>query len=62
MDIEKLDFSVRTYNCLKRYGINTVGELIGRMGDIRRFAPKACREANEKIALLSEGKIDDDED
>ena len=28
MSIEELDFSVRSYNCLKRAGINTVGELI----------------------------------
>lgn len=61
MDIEKLDFSVRAYNCLKRYGINTVGELIGRMGDIQRFSPKVFKEASEKIALLSEGKIDDED-
>lgn len=27
MPIEKLQISVRTYNCLKRYGVSTVGEL-----------------------------------
>ena len=30
MTIEELDLSVRSYNCLKRAGINTVGELIQR--------------------------------
>lgn len=61
MDIERLNLSVRTYNAFKRAGVNTVGELIGRMGDIQRFAPKAFKEANEKIAMLSEGKIDDED-
>ena len=28
--IEDMDFSVRTYNCLKRAGINTVGDLAAR--------------------------------
>ena len=27
MTIEELNFSVRIYNCLKRAGINTVGDL-----------------------------------
>ena len=30
MQIEDLDFSVRSYNCLKRAGINTVEDLIGK--------------------------------
>ena len=30
MTIEELDLSVRSFNCLKRAGINTVGDLIGR--------------------------------
>ena len=28
MNIDELEFSVRTYNCLKRAGINTVGEIL----------------------------------
>jgi len=28
--IEDLDFSVRTYNCLKRAGINSIGDLVAR--------------------------------
>ena len=35
MTIEELDLSVRSYNCLKRAGINTVEELIQRTG--RRY-------------------------
>ncbi len=30
MTVEELDLSVRSYNCLKRAGINTVDELIQR--------------------------------
>ena len=30
LPIEELDLTVRSYNCLKREGINSVGELIGR--------------------------------
>lgn len=30
MAIEELDLSVRSYNCLKRAGINTVAELVER--------------------------------
>src|SRR6266581_4524615 len=41
MPIEELDLTVRSYNCLKREGIHTVGELVGRseadLLDIRNF-------------------------
>lgn len=33
MRIDELDFSVRTYNCLMRAGINTVEELCNRTSD-----------------------------
>ena len=33
MTIEELDLSVRSFNCLKRAGINTVGDLIGKSED-----------------------------
>lgn len=32
MTIEELDLSVRSYNCLKRAGINTVQELVNKIG------------------------------
>src|ERR687890_331773 len=35
MPIEELDLTVRSYNCLKREGIHTVGELVGRSGRLR---------------------------
>ena len=38
MTIEELDLSVRSYNCLKRAGINTVEELCNRTSeDMMRF-------------------------
>ena len=41
LPIEDLDLTVRSYNCLKREGIHTVGELVGRseadLLDIRNF-------------------------
>ena len=40
MTIEELDLSVRSYNCLKRAGINTVSELTERtMDDMTKPRP-----------------------
>lgn len=54
--VEDLDFSVRSYNCLKREGIHTVGELIARseqdLLDIRNFGSKSIDEVKEKLAEL----------
>ncbi|HQW74611.1 MAG TPA: DNA-directed RNA polymerase subunit alpha, partial [Ornithinibacter sp.] len=45
LPIEDLDLTVRSYNCLKREGIHTVGELVGRseadLLDIRNFGAKS---------------------
>jgi len=56
MLIEDLDLSVRVYNCLKRTGINSVGEVLERLekGDeemtsIRNFGPKSLKELKEKL-------------
>ena len=53
--IEDLDFSVRTYNCLKRAAINTVGDLIARSEDdmikVRNLGKKSL---DEVIAKLEE--------
>ena len=53
--IEDLDFSVRTYNCLKRAAINTVGDLIARSEDdmikVRNLGKKSL---DEVIAKLGE--------
>ncbi|MDN6510029.1 MAG: DNA-directed RNA polymerase subunit alpha, partial [Corynebacterium sp.] len=54
--IEDLDFSVRSYNCLKREDIHTVGELAGRtesdLLDIRNFGQKSINEVKVKLAEL----------
>src|SRR5919205_1220891 len=46
MPIEELDLTVRSYNCLKREGIHTVGELVGRGRRVRlrhRVRPRHLR-------------------
>ena len=54
--IEQLDMTVRSYNCLKREGIHTVGELITRseadLLDIRNFGAKSIDEVKVKLAAL----------
>jgi DNA-directed RNA polymerase subunit alpha len=54
--IEQLDMTVRSYNCLKREGIHTVGELITRseadLLDIRNFGAKSIDEVKIKLAGL----------
>ena len=56
MPIEDLDFSVRSYNCLKREDIHTVGELAERaesdLLDIRNFGQKSINEVKIKLAGL----------
>ena len=56
MSIEELDLSVRSYNCLKRAGINTVGELIMKteedMMKVRNLGKKSLEEVDEKLASL----------
>lgn len=54
--IEELDFSVRTYNCLKKANILTIGELV-RITEqdllgIRNFGRKSLTEVKEKLAQL----------
>ncbi len=56
MTIEELDFSVRSYNCLKRAGINTVEELVAKtdadMMKVRNLGKKSLDEVNGKLAEL----------
>lgn len=56
MSIEELDFSVRSYNCLKRAGINTVGELIQKTAEemmkVRNLGKKSLEEVDEKLKSL----------
>lgn len=56
MTIEELDLSVRSYNCLKRAGINTVQELTQKteadMMKIRNLGKKSLAEVKAKLAEL----------
>ena len=53
MTIEELDLSVRSYNCLKRAGINTVEDLINRteedMMKVRNLGRKSLEEVLQKL-------------
>lgn len=53
MTIEELDFSVRSYNCLKRAGINTVEDLINKSEDemmkVRNLGRKSLEEVIKKL-------------
>lgn len=56
MTIEELDLSVRSYNCLKRAGINTVEELtlktVEDMMKVRNLGKKSLEEVEQKLAAL----------
>jgi DNA-directed RNA polymerase subunit alpha len=56
MTIEELDLSVRSYNCLKRAGINTVQELTERSMDdmmkVRNLGKKSLEEVEKKLRDL----------
>jgi DNA-directed RNA polymerase subunit alpha len=65
MTIEELDLSVRSYNCLKRAGINTVQELTERTMDdmmkVRNLGRKSLEEVEQKLAALGLGLKTGDE-
>src|SRR5438094_1564584 len=56
LTIEELNLSVRSYNCLKREGIDTVGDLIQKseaeLMDIRNFGQKSIDEVKAKLEEL----------
>ena len=56
MTIEDLDLSVRSFNCLKRAGINTVDDLINKseeeMMKVRNLGKKSFDEVKEKLQSL----------
>ncbi|MBP7401845.1 MAG: DNA-directed RNA polymerase subunit alpha [Clostridia bacterium] len=64
--IEDLDFSVRTYNCLKRAGINTIGDLAIRseneMMKVRNLGKKSLEEVVEKLKELNLSLADGSKD
>ncbi|WP_019415649.1 DNA-directed RNA polymerase subunit alpha [Paenisporosarcina sp. TG20] len=59
MTIEELDLSVRSYNCLKRAGINTVLELASKSEDdmmkVRNLGRKSLEEVKVKLEDLGLG-------
>jgi len=56
MTIEELDLSVRSYNCLKRAGINTVSELCAKteeeMIKVRNLGKKSLEEVTQKLGAI----------
>ena len=71
--IEELDLSVRSYNCLKRAGINTVGELTQKTSEemmrVRNLGRKSLKEVIQKLHEIGlelrhsfDGDYLDDED
>ena len=57
--VEELNLSVRSYNCLKREGINSVGDLVTKseaeLMDIRNFGQKSIDEVKAKLDELGLG-------
>ena len=49
MNIDELELSVRSYNCLKRAGINTVEELCDRTSDDMMKVRNLCRKSLEEV-------------
>lgn len=64
MTIEELDLSVRSYNCLKRAGINTVLELANKSEDdmmkVRNLGRKSLEEVKAKLEELGLGLREED--
>lgn len=56
MNIEELDLSLRSFNCLKRAGIDTVGDIVSRsaseLSKIKNFGKKSFAEVEEKINAI----------
>ncbi len=54
--IKDMDFSVRTFNCLRKVGISTVGELIAHSDSelmaIKNFGRKSLNEVKEKLSTM----------
>jgi DNA-directed RNA polymerase subunit alpha len=63
--IEELDFSVRSFNCLKRAGINSVEDLIAKTEDdmmkVRNLGRKSLEEVINKLESLGLALRDDKE-
>lgn len=57
--IEELDLTVRSYNCLKREGVNTIGQLMDKsetdLLNIRNFGAKSIEEVKDKLQAMGLG-------
>jgi DNA-directed RNA polymerase subunit alpha len=57
--IEELDLSVRAYNCLKRQGVNTIGQLTecteNDLMNVRNFGAKSIEEVKDKLVDMGLG-------
>ena len=57
MPIEELDLSVRSYNCLKRAGINTIYELTQKTAEdmmkVRNLGKKSLEEVEDKLSTFN---------
>ena len=66
MSIEEMDLSVRSNNCLRRAGINTVGDLINKSEDdlkkVRNLGTKSLEEIIKKLIDLDLSLRKDDEE
>ena len=64
MSIDELELSVRSYNCLKRAGINTVEELCSKtpedMMKVRNLGRKSLEEVINKLAMMGLSLASDD--
>ena len=64
MNIDELELSVRSYNCLKRAGINTVEELCNRTSEdmmkVRNLGRKSLEEVINKLAMMGLHLADED--
>lgn len=65
LTIEELDLSLRAFNCLKRAGLNTVGQILevpaDELAKIKNFGRKSFVEVKEKIEELGLELKDDEE-
>lgn len=64
MTIEELDFSVRSFNCLKRANINTIEDLTNKteeeMIKVRNLGRKSLEEVEHKLAMMGLSLASDD--
>jgi DNA-directed RNA polymerase subunit alpha len=63
--IEELELGVRSYNCLKRVGVETIGDLISKteaeLSAIPNFGKKSIEEVKENLAAHGLGLRSDDD-